>query len=970
MTRKLAGIHAFAAEIPRIARIWVAPLICAIVLAHSATAVSAESVWVKAEGANVRSGPTKSADIVAVAGIGTKGELLDRAGGWMKVRLSESGVVAEGYMHASLLSVATEVPAVPGKTRLTLVEAEPASREAATAGERFAVTAETAVRVRADARSDAIHTLRRGNEVPLVSVVRFSSGDAWANVQLADGRSGYVPLSAGTRIAPPAAPTAEQQELAQLRAKAAEQEAEERARREMEENLEAEREAARAAWLRSVDEAQAAREAAERAQAAAERTLREERERNRKIAFDYVFGLEGGSGDPGNGSGATVRGGGIFAWRKPHGLWFQAAGMMERSGDLRRYGASGGAGYERTWREQNWGAYLFVDALQFQFAPCDATSHVQVRPLVRWQRDRWTVSGFAGLPITRDQLARETVEDRLYAGSDGVHRLTTSERIYDKALFFGGGQVRGELTSGFTLALKGEAAEGKAYRLALTGEYNLGSNFYAVLRADRTDYGDYPLLGQNDYGRGWSAALGIVYGRAGGGATRGRLIVEPSWPLVVQSRETSTSDEVIADTLSVTATATPDRGTSPLAVTLIATATGGLTPYRYQWNLGDSGTAAGRSVRHVYTRRGRFTPNVVVTDALGQSASAQATVEVSDTPLSLSCSANPAEGEAPLTVRFTGTAQGGSGEYEFAWNLGDGSTSFERNVTHVYEREGTYTAVVTVACGSETASCRRTIEVGAPAEPLTVQCSASGHGGPAPYTVRLSAGAYGGRPPYSFQWDTDDGTVTSGHTIQHTYQTAGVYNPTVTVTDARGRRARCRERIVVTAPQPDLAVTCSASQTRVIAPDTVRFSVTATGGTGNYAYHWTFSDDGSTSNEREPVHEYQCDAGTYKAVCTVTSGGETAECEVTIVVVLPQISLDCDATPTSGTAPLAVQFSVTVTGSYNPDDIGFFWQFGDGEWTDEQNPVHTYATPGTYEAEVAVTTGCETQVCQVTVTVN
>ncbi len=50
------------------------------------------------------------------------------------------------------------------------------------------------------------------------------------------------------------------------------------------------------------------------------------------------------------------------------------------------------------------------------------------------------------------------------------------------------------------------------------------------------------------------------------------------------------------------------------------------------------------------------------------------------------------------------------------------------------------------------------------------------------------------------------------------------------------------------------------------------------------------------------------------------------------------------AAPTSGTAPLAVQFTDTSTGS----PASWSWNFGDGGTSTLQNPSHTYTTAGTY----------------------
>jgi PKD repeat protein len=67
--------------------------------------------------------------------------------------------------------------------------------------------------------------------------------------------------------------------------------------------------------------------------------------------------------------------------------------------------------------------------------------------------------------------------------------------------------------------------------------------------------------------------------------------------------------------------------------------------------------------------------------------------------LLVAANANPLVGQAPLTVEFTGSVTGGSGNYEFSWNFGEGApTPFNASslATHTYLNTGTYLAVVTV----------------------------------------------------------------------------------------------------------------------------------------------------------------------------------------------------------------------------------------------------------------------------------
>ncbi len=67
---------------------------------------------------------------------------------------------------------------------------------------------------------------------------------------------------------------------------------------------------------------------------------------------------------------------------------------------------------------------------------------------------------------------------------------------------------------------------------------------------------------------------------------------------------------------------------------------------------------------------------------------------------------------------------------------------------------------------------------------------------------------------------------------------------------------------------------------------------------------------------------------------------------------------DLAAAPTTGAAPLTVQFADRSTGGPQ----SWSWDFGDGATSSARNPVHTYTSPGTYTVRltVATTTGRST----------
>ena len=53
----------------------------------------------------------------------------------------------------------------------------------------------------------------------------------------------------------------------------------------------------------------------------------------------------------------------------------------------------------------------------------------------------------------------------------------------------------------------------------------------------------------------------------------------------------------------------------------------------------------------------------------------------------------------------------------------------------------------------------------------------------------------------------------------------------------------------------------------------------------------------------------------------------------------------------SGTAPITVKFTDRSEG----DGLRYFWDFGDGETSTQQNPTHVYSIAGTFDVSLLVT---------------
>ncbi|MDX2284607.1 MAG: PKD domain-containing protein [Bacteroidia bacterium] len=120
------------------------------------------------------------------------------------------------------------------------------------------------------------------------------------------------------------------------------------------------------------------------------------------------------------------------------------------------------------------------------------------------------------------------------------------------------------------------------------------------------------------------------------------------------------------------------------------------------------------------------------------------------------------------------------------------------------------------------------------------------------------------------------------------------------------------------------------------------------------SFIWDFGDGSPLSNDPDPTHTFS-EPGVYPVRLTATSpGGCSASAVVRQVTVTARGEAAIAASPASPEPVLlpdaAVQFSSNSSGA-----TAWFWDFGDGGYSDEANPLHVYQQAGSYTVTLIIT---------------
>jgi PKD repeat protein len=374
----------------------------------------------------------------------------------------------------------------------------------------------------------------------------------------------------------------------------------------------------------------------------------------------------------------------------------------------------------------------------------------------------------------------------------------------------------------------------------------------------------------------------------------------------------------------------------PLNVQIINTS---INADHYSWRFGDGdilNTDVTDTINHTYDN---LTGNIISYDISLTATSDFGCVDstsqgISVYPATVAGFSLDREGCSPLTSHFTNESVRAD---SYLWDFGDGSRTSVDDPTHIYYNFSpddisyyvTLTSVSMYGC-VDTETDTITVYPQPEAEFIALP----GHQVYPSATVSLTNMTNAGS--WSYRWSMGDGFIISDQDpLPHTYSTWGEYSITLAVSSAH-----CSDTVSHTVrifAGPPVAVFDTLYPG--CEPLTVHFTNHSLYGD---TYLWEF-DDGTTSDEFEPVHEF-VNPGIYNVKLTVTGEGGR-DYYYRQVEVYPNPLVDFRVTPDLVMLPdQEIQLYNLTEGG-----VSFLWDFGDGVTSTDVNPRYKYTATGTYD---------------------
>ncbi|MCD6067941.1 MAG: domain containing protein [Bacteroidetes bacterium] len=386
---------------------------------------------------------------------------------------------------------------------------------------------------------------------------------------------------------------------------------------------------------------------------------------------------------------------------------------------------------------------------------------------------------------------------------------------------------------------------------------------------------------------------------------------------------------------------------SPFTVPFTNTSNAGAVSYL--WDFGDGATSTQANPTHTYTSPGNFNVQLIAINANGcRDTLKRVNYLTVINPTVNYSSVDTLTGCAPYTISMNDSTFGAN---SWLWNFGDGTQSTLRNPTHTYTQSGVYTVTLNIGLNGGCTQFYSSFK--------QVKVSTVNAGFTYTYNCHTRTVTFADTTAnvISNLWNFHDGSNSTQLNPAHTYAATGVFNLTLTVTNAQG----CSETMsfvnlldIQACPGGGLSggglippaagephsggstpTTPPAGSNQIdgCIPMSVHFTYPFSSG-GPIA--WIFGDN-STSTANNPGHTYSI-PGVYTVLLVYENiYGATDTIRYTDLISVAGAQAHFTASLHSD----CIQYSVS-TSNTSTNANQYVWSFGDSTVSSAVNPTHVY----------------------------
>jgi gliding motility-associated-like protein len=384
-------------------------------------------------------------------------------------------------------------------------------------------------------------------------------------------------------------------------------------------------------------------------------------------------------------------------------------------------------------------------------------------------------------------------------------------------------------------------------------------------------------------------------------------------------------------------------GCSPLIVQFEDRSTS--NPTQWIWDFGN-GNIINQPfpAPQVYTLPGTYTVKLTVRNASGEdSLVRQNYITVFPNPV-VDFTVSDSVNCFPLNATFTPliTVAGGGTITKYEWGFGDGDSSQQASPIHAYKFDNNFNVTLRATTDKGCVSfLTKTsyIRVSQGVRPSFYNSFASSCKPPSVIEFFNNSAGPGS---LTYSWNFGDGASDNSPNPSHVYNAPGNYRVRMLLTSSSG----CSDSAVnfIDIPNTSISSSISALDTGCAGVPIIFTNISTPSADSS---GWKFSDGSETTGKS--VQKIFARPGTYTVKLTnlFTSCLDSA---VKLIVITDTAAVDFTS-PDLGScrAPYTSKFTALA-----PQATEFFWDFGDGGTSTEQNPSHTYTKEGSYSVTLII----------------